>query len=310
MPIQYLNDNGLVTLWNKIKANFYTKTQLSNAVVHNQAATISGDLTPSALAQAVSTAPQNLTDAQQAQARSNIGSDKYGVVSQTISWTGGTGGYTYSISNISRGNIPQNNIALFECAGATFNETTGYFELNGLTDISYGEMLQIYTKSIGGLPFSTVRNSQFANYALRTTVQLFFPSGYSTSINHMYASSGIYMAYMVGCNNLGNTQNVFNGCNKLKKVFGTLKATSWNNVCFTNCYSLEEIQISSLKNSLYFNQSSKLSTSSIAFMITNEASTSAITITLHPTAYARAIADSDVQAALAAHTNVTLAQAS
>ena len=126
----------------------------------------------------------------------------------------------------------------------------------------------------------------------------------------MYAGSNIHMAYMVGCNNLSTTQNVFNNCKRLKKVFGTLKSISWTEYCFTYCYSLEEIQIDKLQNSLKFNDSSKLSASSIAFMINNALSTPSFTITLHPTAYARAIADSDVQAALAAHTNVTLAQAS
>ena len=42
--MKFLDSTGLGVLWNKIKANFYTKTELSNAVVHNQAATISGDL--------------------------------------------------------------------------------------------------------------------------------------------------------------------------------------------------------------------------------------------------------------------------
>ena len=44
-------------------------------------------------------------------------------------------------------------------------------------------------------------------------------------------------------------------------------------------------------------------------MINNEAATSAITITLHASAYARAMADESILAALEAHTNISLAQA-
>lgn len=66
--------------------------------------------------------------------------------------------------------------------------------------------------------------------------------------------------------------------------------------------------ITGLSTSIEFKQSPLLSTASVAYLI-NHAGTAAITITLHATAYARAIADADVQAALAAHTNVTLASA-
>ena len=44
-------------------------------------------------------------------------------------------------------------------------------------------------------------------------------------------------------------------------------------------------------------------------MIENEAATSGITITLHADAYARAMANTDIIAALEAHPNVSLASA-
>ena len=47
----------------------------------------------------------------------------------------------------------------------------------------------------------------------------------------------------------------------------------------------------------------------ILYMINNEAATSAITITLHADAYARAMANADIVAALEAHPNVSLASA-
>ena len=75
------------------------------------------------------------------------------------------------------------------------------------------------------------------------------------------------------------------------------------------CQSLETVYITGLKYNLSFADSARLSAASVLYMIQNEAATSAITITLHPTAYARAVADADVQTALAAHPNVSLASA-
>lgn len=99
--VKFLDQAGLSALWNKIKSAFYTKyevytkdevypkedlytkadlytkTELNDIVAHEQAASLSGDLTPSGLATAVSTEQQSLTDAQKAQVQSNIGIDTY-----------------------------------------------------------------------------------------------------------------------------------------------------------------------------------------------------------------------------------------
>ena len=57
------------------------------------------------------------------------------------------------------------------------------------------------------------------------------------------------------------------------------------------------------------NNLDSVSSKSILYMIQNEAATSAITITLHADAYARAMANTDIVAALEAHPNVSLASA-
>ena len=72
---RFLDQAGLIALWNKIKALFYTKAELSDIVSHEVASTISGNLTPSTGNEVVSTSQQTLTAAQQAQARANIGID-------------------------------------------------------------------------------------------------------------------------------------------------------------------------------------------------------------------------------------------
>lgn len=219
---------------------------------------------------------------------------KWGVVSQTQTWTrAADGGYDYTMSDQVYGFIPKANIDLYEAAGvgAVFNENTGYFELNELTDISYEEIRRIYAKSIGGYTFTTNRNSQFALYSERTTVQLSNPGGYNTSINHTFQSSAIHIAYLVDCNNLGATLNTFFVASRLKKVIGILNALSWNDKAFGRCFSLESVTISGLRSNISFQDSQRLSLASVVYMVTNSTNTSAITITLHAVAYARCQAD-------------------
>ncbi len=105
---------------------------------------------------------QTLSDTQKERARGNINasSSKYGVISQTQTWASDYSGYT--MSNQVYGLIPQANIDLFVSAGAEFNDTDapivktapwgeqvqhlpGYFYLNGIGDLSYNDMLTIYS---------------------------------------------------------------------------------------------------------------------------------------------------------------------
>ena len=78
---------------------------------------------------------------------------------------------------------------------------------------------------------------------------------------------------------------------------------------FRFCPELRIVKLYAIKLSIVISDSPKLTSKSILYMITNEAATSAITITLHADAYARAMANADIVAALQAHPNVSLASA-
>ena len=251
---------------------------------------------------------------------------KYGVISQTQTWTGSAStGYTYTMSDQVWGLIPQANIDLYESAGAVFNETTGYFELNGLTDISYEEMGAVYDSNTAAMlvsmnipnalrvvkPARTVSLSNGVAYfscsllnALR--VGVFGASTGNSSIE--VVAIGSANGYPL---NASSIQQVLYHCPYVKK-FGVYQPVNFSgasaSLAFQSCASLEDVMITGLSTSIEFKQSPLLSAASVAYLI-NHAGTAAITITLHATAYARAIADADVQAALAAHTNVTLASA-
>ncbi len=102
----------------------------------------------------------------------------------------------------------------------------------------------------------------------------------------------------------------FMHCPKLAKIFNTLDVSavsSFNNV-FVACNNLRDISLKGLKANIDWSGAPRLSMTSIAYAITN-AGTASFTITLAPAVYAAAMADADVQAALAAKPNVTLAEA-
>ena len=77
----------------------------------------------------------------------------------------------------------------------------------------------------------------------------------------------------------------------------------------TSANLIRVIQLYNLKISLDIHNLPNITSKSIIYMIQNEAATSAITITLHADAYARAMANADILAALEAHPNVSLASA-
>ena len=229
-----------------------------------------------------------------------------------------TAGENITIEN----NVISSNGALrplFIAAGAVYNSTTGYYELNGLTDITEAEMMAIYSYTNTNVSSPWVAG-QFAGTSIRTNLQ-----NYSEGIIGSYQSSG--MEPFISCSKIEVINAVksndpdakrtmandmvytFYGCIKLKKIIGSINVNNCTlyNKTFDNCLLLEEVKLKKLKANISFAQSPNLSKESILYMINNENATSAITITLHPTAYAMAQADTEIQTALSNHPFVTLA---
>lgn len=101
----------------------------------------------------------------------------------------------------------------------------------------------------------------------------------------------------------------FYGCRSLVEVKGEIDFLSVTVATFEACFALERIQIKNLGINLSFSQSPRFSKESLLYIISNEAATSAITITLHTSAYSRLAEDADIVAALANHPNISLASA-
>lgn len=108
---------------------------------------------------------------------------KQGIVSQTQTWSGSDStGYSYTMSNQVTGDIPIEFIRRWNTVAAKyastyyprqFNEETGYFEANGLTDISYEEAIMILEESqplIGQyMPIYNYSRTNFAGTSPGTT---------------------------------------------------------------------------------------------------------------------------------------------
>lgn len=199
---------------------------------------------------------------------------------------------------------------LYISAGAVYNEATGFYELNGLIDITEEEMRVIYRYA----ETPQVRGA-FAYSKARTNLPM----------------SGMYNGWLCdvmfyGCPNLevvylGNRQspptvfdipfvytegdNCFYLCSKLKKIYGRIYQRNTWSLMFGECSALEEVRVFDLYSSIKLSWSPNLSKESVQYMITNAkplsgAAVGSITITLHPTAYARLKDDADIVAALEA----------
>lgn len=258
-----------------------------------------------------------------------VPSTKEGVVSQTQTWTrAADNGYDYSINpnTIVRGNIPISFIDLWNTAClvngvtyGTFNELTGYFELNGITDISYQEAQRIVLAAQERTPHDLRR--WFFSSIERTNLPL---SWYNPSANPTDAindTSASFFAYLSKCETIclppgispiqfGNSGALYYSSQYLKKILNPfIFAGSISGIAFTGCYSLEEVRIHSLKADISFADCARLSKDSVLYMINNEAATAEINIYLNTAVFVQLVDDPDINAAITAHPNINLEEA-
>lgn len=171
----------------------------------------------------------------------------------------------------------------------SYNATTGFFELNGLTDITYEEALKVDRESTVYL--SRLAAGSFDSrtlYPIRCGL-----TGWSlVNFTAEFTSSNIEVINFANNLNLGSSfASMFNSCKKLHTIQGVIRSgttqENYANNAFNGCLALKNLQLSSLKISISFPDSPLLSLDSISYMVTNAANTSPITITLHPDAFAR-----------------------
>lgn len=207
---------------------------------------------------------------------------------------------------------------LFLASGATYNQDTKMYQLNGL-DLTFREMLDCYnaTKDI----YYTENWYSICQLAIfKTNILNVSLAGWRKYVTGLYAFANVpnlikLNLYLKTVNyKLTPTQikGWFMNDKRLKEIKGIdlLKILNKTEVieAFNNCIALETIELFNLKVDISFNDSPLLSKESIAHLINHASPSSPITITLHPTAYAMAIADSEIQAELEKQPNISLAE--
>nr|UVX39894.1 MAG: hypothetical protein [Bacteriophage sp.] len=210
---------------------------------------------------------------------------------------------------------------LYISAGAKYNEATGYYELNGLADITEGEMRAIYTqwqKDVGTASHNTGWLTLPPN--MRTNLPSLYRADLISALSNCISGLSVEVLCIAGQSNdtrvmyVVSTQAVAqNDMPKLRRVIGIWRYNDSNPSNFNfsygqpfgKCPLLEEIRMARINKSHTFAVSPNLSKESVLYMITNAnppsgAAVGSIAITLHPTAYARLKDDADIVAALEA----------
>lgn len=217
-------------------------------------------------------------------------------------------------------NTQQGNRALYVAAGAVYNEQTGFYELNGLTDITEEQMREIYVKTMPS--FSLIdKTACFNNLRIRTNLPFVSSSGYKMQYLHATFSNCSYLEVAFLEKNAtkfygSQYSYAFRGCRSLKTILGNIVFPSQSTSVvdmFRNCLALVNVNINSINTSISFSNSPLLSLESLQYLITNAANTSAITVTVHADVYAKIQDESQTEwhalIAAAQEKNITFATA-
>lgn len=200
-----------------------------------------------------------------------------------------------------RGFVDLWNAACGEWGG--FNPETELFELNGLTDMSYREALEIYNFSSPGLLSASTREHVFFRSKLRTMLPIYEANVQKNWKQAFFGSPNLeVVSFSPGAANVVDGRQMFSYCPKLKRILPGVNAENCNATgMFEYCYALEEAKLMNIKNSVSFAWSPFLSLESLEYIIDNRPTyfTNAITITVHPDVYAKLTGDTSNAAAAA-----------
>lgn len=223
--------------------------------------------------------------------------------------------------------------------GAKYDESTGLFSLNGLTDLTLSEMKTIYRCTHDYRPCYDMASMLSPKYTATGSPIKFRTNFCNSRMMYSNADDAVNMNYLAYGNSLlevcvlyrGNAaserlrprvmQYAFSGCTRLREIVGEISLALITNRglldnAFKGCAALESVGLVGLNcaavgsyASISFADSPVLSMESIAYMINNAGSAAGIVIQLHNTAYNNAKQSAAVANALAAKTNVTLINA-
>ncbi len=206
--------------------------------------------------------------------------------------------------------------------GETVTHKAGHYYLNGLGDITEEQMTLIYINK------DIVYNLDCARIAQNSKIRTIFPLKYALTsqvleerkfkgtesfrdstaevlVWHMYSAAFNYSALPTI-----NMHKTFCDCRNLR-IIGPINVENIGEFTepFIGCTSLEQIGLYHLSKNVSFKDSPLLTKESIVSIIAESQPTTAITITLHPDAYARLKDDAEIVAALEAQPLISLVSA-
>ena len=202
---------------------------------------------------------------------------------------------------------------LFLRYGVKYDQSKQKYILNGL-ELDFNQTLTSWVES------SMIWNAENYTNICNSTKMLtnFRPvnlKNFSTSMNisHMFAHSAIEVVDLTLLNNYKSkaklTTNTFIGNNTLRVLKGLIVSNVADLTSFIyNCPKLEYVELDYINADLPIPNSPLLKKESILYLLQHAKPNKAITITLHPTAYAMATADPEIQAELEKQPNISLAE--
>lgn len=212
----------------------------------------------------------------------------------------------------------------YEAAGAVWNVNTGYWELNGLTDITSDEIRRIYAERLAswtcrmeGLYADSEERTNFVGHTV-STAWGYLPN---TTVWMFLDARNMEVARVSEDDatiEITNALGMFFRAHKLRSILGVIDFASATETSemFKECYALEFVQCTNLKSNISFSHSSLLSKESLLYAINNCASGVSFTITLHSDAYdnAKDSWNTEIEGAIEAVSNskgttITLARA-
>lgn len=186
-------------------------------------------------------------------------------------------------------------IAECKAEGAVYNNATGYFELNGLTDITTEQMQDIMNNGRTYYPFPRQIGGTCRTNILCSKEEMYKPDYWSVNATNLATGASRMEVIRVAQNpnsivRIGSFEAMFFRCNNLRKVIGVITLNEFSPGMDTHWLSattkLEELFIANLRQSLKF-VVQNIKPECIEFMVDRARNTTPITITLHPDAYAR-----------------------
>lgn len=203
---------------------------------------------------------------------------------------------------------------LYISAGAKYNETTGYYELNGLTDITEEQMSVIWQEDLSGW-YQKGRTNLTRNISVKGNT-----GGYNGGIDIacICIENKNLQVFNLGADCFARyMDSAFRECSNLETIDTRFRVvpydTSLGINTFRGCIKLKDVRFNNhylrMKATLNLYDSPLISKESVLSAITttdNASATSAgfLTITLHADAYARLKDDADIIAALEAKNGV------